>query len=275
MPPASIGTDHTPLVVRTLEEPENAIERAEAAKHRAWERNNASAALYVGFAMAAFALLQLLLFLWQLRLMRETVKDASHSANAASAAAQASSLSARAAIRIELPLINASLLGLFRATGPTDPYDPRGGFINAGYPDQYASAGPFVFKNSGRSSAFLDLLQLGWMVVPDLPPQPLYQEMVPFEHLSSIGPGEEFQAPYHLALELTPEQQKDLRDRRALLWIFGALRYRDFMGDTHEDRFCFHYEERRRGILNPFAFYKDGRPPSAYTEHKVHHADNW
>jgi hypothetical protein len=268
-----IGTTDVPFVVRTLEAPEAALERTEAAEHRAWERSSGRAALYVAGVMAAFALLQLLLFFWQLWLMRETIKDASQSARAASAAAAAADLSARAAIGIELPLITTRLFGLLRTNVATDPYDPPGGTVNDGYPSRHCSAGPFLFKNIGRSPAILERVDLGWSVAADLAEQPQYSELVALEHLSTIATGEEFQAPYHLSMDLTQEQQAEIQEERSFLWVYGALRYRDFMGDRHEERFCFSYEKRVRGHLNPFAFFKDRRLPAAYTAHKVHRSD--
>lgn len=266
---APIGTPQTPFVVSTVETREDELERLEAAKHRTWERESTKLQAYIAATVAIFALLQLLLFFWQLRLMRETVKDAGSSARAASSAASAASLSAKAAVQIELPIITASVFGLLRTSSPTDPYDPQGGSVNDGFPDRYASVGPFLFKNSGRSSALLETLELGWAVGESLPPQPVYQHVIPLEHFSIIGPGEEFQSPYHLAIELDPHQQAEIKEARSLLWVYGSLRYRDFIGDVHKDAFCFNYEKRPRGHLNPFAFFKDRRPPAAYTNHEI------
>lgn len=272
-PQPRIGTADAPIYVQSLEAPEAALERSEAAEHRTWERSNGRAALYVAGVMAAFALLQLFLFFWQLWLMRETIKDASQSARAASAAAAAADLSARAAIGIELPLITTRLFGLLRTNVATDPYDPPGGTVNEGYPGRHCSAGPFLFKNIGRSPAILERIDLGWSVAATLGGQPQYSELIALEHLSTIATGEEFQAAYHLSMDLTEQQQTDIREGHSFLWVYGALHYRDFMSDRHEERFCFNYEKRVRGFLNPFSFFKDRRPPAAYTTHKVHRSN--
>lgn len=268
VPLVQLGTSKAPIVVRTIESAEDAAERSEAAAHRSWERANGSTTIYVAATMAVLALLQLLLFLWQLSLMRETVEDASRAAGAASSAAGAADLSAKAAISIEMPIITASIFGLMATNSAADPYDPPGGSVNVGYPHKHASVGPFLFKNSGRSAAVLEHIKLGWMAADELPPLPNYLTLVPLEHFSIIGPGEEFQSPYHLNVELMAEEREDVRAGRSLIWVYGVLVYRDFMDYRHELGFCFHYEKRPRGNLNPFAFFKDGRP-SAYTNHKV------
>jgi hypothetical protein len=204
------------------------------------------------------------LFAWQLRLMRRTIEDSSASALAATAAAKAAELNARAAIGIELPIITADVFGLLITNKLTDPEDSPAGVVNIGYPERFSSIGPVIFKNIGRTPAILATLELGWMVANELPRTPNYQTTFVLERFSIIGPSEEFESPYHASVELTDEDQASIKSGLAWLWFFGSLHYTDFLGDHREARFCFRYDKRPRGILNPFAFFNDGAPPDEY-----------
>lgn len=213
--------------------------------------------------------LQLILFGWQLQLMRRTVSGAAESSRLAQVAAEAASLNARAAVGIELPILTAEIFGLLAVSRPFDPFDPPGGTVNDGFPGRYSGAGPISFKNNGRTPAFLESIELGWSVTDSLPPVPKYDVVVPLEHFSIIRPEETFQLPYEQLIELTPEQQASVRSGAEKLWVYGSLHYRDFLGDRRESRFCCHYAHRARGNMNPFGFVYDGRPPSAYVAQLV------
>ena len=150
-----------------------------------------------------------------------------------------------------------------------DPEDPPGGAVNVGYPERFSSLGPIIFKNIGRTPAILSTLELGWVVANELPRPPKYRTTFVLERFSIIAANGEFESPYHASVELTDVEQESVQSGSAWLWLFGSLHYTDFLGDHREARFCFRYDKRPRGILNPFAFFNDGAPPDEYVVPKV------
>lgn len=227
----------------------------------------------IGIASVSVAALQLLLFFWQLVLMRRTVNDAAASALAAKEAANAASLNAKAAIGVELPLIRTSVFGLMKLNGPIDPHDPPGGSVNTGFPEAFCCCGPIEFKNSGRSPAILESVELGWQVAAELPPVPVYNVSVSIEHLPAILPGGEVQLPYEPLIQLAGDEQAAVKNGTRWIWLYGSLHYIDFMEVRRQARFCVRYEHRPRGILNPFAFFGDCSPPRAYVRSVVTEED--
>jgi len=102
--PKESGTEQSPLVVRVLPTSKSAGEAEEEKKEReerrAAERDLTTYTLYLWLATSAFALVALVqagLFVWQLVLLRRTVRDAATAANAANASAEAAKLEAYAA----------------------------------------------------------------------------------------------------------------------------------------------------------------------------------
>lgn len=87
-PPDIRGTKGAPLIVETVEGPNDAAERDSAAKHREQEATNSRFTMIFTGAMVIIAVLQAFLFLIQLKLMRKSLVDTTIAAKAAEAAAK-------------------------------------------------------------------------------------------------------------------------------------------------------------------------------------------
>src|SRR5206468_1190438 len=98
-------------------------------------------------------------------------------------AADAADRSARAAIGIELPIIQIVPDGI--GWGDT---------LEDGIQRHYCSVGQFTFKNVGRTKAFPTEFRCGWTLGATLPSEPIYQYLKTFGIGSIIEPmpGDEF-----------------------------------------------------------------------------------
>jgi hypothetical protein len=261
-----IGTDDAPLVVITLEHPQDALERVEASRHRDWEQTNGQITIWLAALMACVALLQLVLFVWQLRLMRKSVEDAGAASQAAISAARAAELNARAAIGIELPVVRAAvpedLLSTDQLIGDNEPY---GGGVNDGPPSKYSAVHSIEFSNDGRTAAFLSRLSVGWATCKTLPATPVYWRSDRLSHAAVIMPGGTFRTGLDYGIELSDDELKATQQDEAWLWFYGALEYNDFLGDKRQARFCWRFANRNPEGGKFYYFSSDGDPPEEYT----------
>ncbi|GAA0888304.1 hypothetical protein [Rhodanobacter soli] len=262
-----IGTDGAPFVVTTLERPQDALERVDAARHRAWEQRNGQFTIWLAALMACVALLQLALFVWQLRLISKSVKDAGAASAAAISAAQAAELNARAAIGIELPVIRAvppdQLLATSELIGEEEPYS---GWVDDGPPSKYSAVSAIEFSNDGRTPAFLTRLSVGWAICKELPASPMYWRSDRLSHAAVIVPGGTFRTGLDYGIELSDDELTATRQDEAWLWFYGALEYSDFLGDKRQARFCWRFANRNPEGRKFYYFASDGDPPEKYTQ---------
>jgi hypothetical protein len=208
-------------------------------------------------ATASVAFLQMLLFVWQLSLMRHSVNDSTKAANAAER-------SARAAVAMELPVIRMippeDLVATDVLIGGEGPY---GGIVNDGPPTRFSAIGRFEVQNHGRTSAFPTIFSIGWAVAGELPETPKYQKTVRLNHASVIKPNDSYHVDQHYGIEITEQEVAATANKTAWLWVYGSLTYWDFLDDVHDFRFCWRLAQRDPdGEM--FMFASDGEPPLKY-----------
>jgi hypothetical protein len=154
--------------VETLRPPSIEKQKAEAVPQEE-DVNGRWTMIFTG-ATACVAFLQMLLFVWKLRLMRHSVNDSTKAANAAER-------SARAAIAMELPVIRMippeDLVATDVLIGGEGSY---GGIVNDGPPTRFSAIGRFEVQNHGRTSAFPAIFSIGWAVTAKLPETPNYKK---------------------------------------------------------------------------------------------------
>jgi len=176
--------------------------------------------------------------------------------------ADAATLSAKAAIGMELPVIRANQfpglinVGVRPAAG--QPYR-GGGVFTQNAPGQFSVVSSIEFTNHGRTPAFPIKMMVGWKVAKSLPEEPDYFHEIMSSPTAIINPEAMFSASARIVVvELSPEQREKLSKQTAFIWLYVSLHYRDFLNLPHEARFCW----RKTG-----GFGTEGDPPAAYTAH--------
>lgn len=182
-------------------------------------------------------------------------------------AANAAALSANAAIRIELPVlrVRGSQIEMIGVDADADPNGPYGGVVIEGLPTQHTAISDIEVKNFGRTSAFPVSVALGYSAVERLPPKPIYQKTVLRPEGSVIEKGETGHMEVHFGIHLTDSEFEQIRSETVPLWFYFSISFRDFMGDTHEARFCFKWA--RPDGVGAYYFSGDRTAPAEYTKY--------
>lgn len=258
------GTEAAPLVVKSVENPDDAADRQKSEAHREQEATNSRwTMIFTGGAMAV-GIFQLGFFAWQLSLMRSSVRDAANAAKAAMMAAKAAELNARGAIGMELPVIRVTPPDLLATDGLIGD-GPYGGNVNDNSPTRFSAVGLFRFRNDGRTPAFPVHLAVGWQVATQLPDVPLYSNVARLNHAAVINPGDEYLVNEHYGIELNDAELASAAEGTSWLWFYGCLRYRDFLNEERNYRFCWRFANREfEGAL--FYFASDGEPPQTFIQ---------
>lgn len=217
--------------------------------------------LFTGVS-AGVAFMQMILFLWQLALMRTSVKDATKAANAAER-------SATAAVALELPVIRAVIPnGLLQVTGIiTD--GPFVGSIHNNAPTSFSAINGFEFRNGGRTPGFPEYLAVRWHIGADLPASPSSldpscRKIEYLDHSGLINPGQVFNVDMVVSIPMTDEQISEIESEWASLWVVGFLKYRDFLDSEHSQHFCWRYVQDRHS--RTFSFESDLGAPESYKQ---------
>jgi len=161
--------------------------------------------------------------------------DMAKSLAIAQKSADAAERQSKAAIAVELPIlriIDLKLAEFDRAGTAIEGNDPvPGGNLHGLYKIL------FCYKNVGRTIATVEKVVVDYKVTQFLPEQPQYQDAklvwLPFD----IEPQASSWFPWPDTLDLSQEERLSINTRTAVLWIYGFVRYTDFMGDAHESRF--------------------------------------
>jgi hypothetical protein len=165
--------------------------------------------------VAFIALVQMFLFMWQLRLMRQSSDIATSAANAAKASAE---VAMNTFVMLERPWIFLEKYRVVRREGaPIQPSLLNNFFIS------------FQFKNNGRSPAFITDLAFNIIETSKLPAVPDYSLCVTkLTCPATLAAGKMFESS-----QVGPSPGKDVQ-----YTIFGKLTYRDMAGVEHHTGFA-------------------------------------
>jgi hypothetical protein len=152
-------------------------------------------------------------------------------------AANAADLSARAAIAIELPVIQAEPVGF--GTGDE---------VKDGKFTEHFSLKYFDFTNQGRTKARPIEVKWGWTVGDKLPPVPVYKLDKSFELDAILKPeGKIGLFITTVSMEIAPGDTNRITSRdpnnETELWLYCCFVYEDFMRARHEIGFCWRRHE--------------------------------
>jgi hypothetical protein len=174
---------------------------------------------YVAVVMVLVATGQIWLFLWQLKLMRGSLKQAEATANAALRSANAMHASERAYVFAHV--IRARI-------EPTVGSTPE-------------SAVTVEFVNYGKTPAII-IRCLGASLFSSSPPQShtsidQIQSQWPDGFVIASGKSMKLDVPIHI----TSQHFEEISRRATVLYCLGTIEYKDFLGERHETGFCWQH----------------------------------
>ena len=164
-------------------------------------------------------------------------------------AANAADLNARAAIALELPIINARTHNF----GFGISQDDSGRF-------EYFSLVSFDFNNLGNTRANPIELRWGWTVGDKLPTVPVYPLSKSFDMdvvLEADQPATIVEMNVgQFEMRLASGDTDKIVNNQTTLWVYCCLVYEDFMRTKHEEGFCW----KRRESVGGRTFTPDATP---------------
>jgi hypothetical protein len=171
--------------------------------------------------------------------------------------ANAAQRSANAVVRMESPIIRVfspPLVSIFSSTSVE------------GISSQSLYVSGLKFVNHGRTPAFPERLDTGWMVINKLPTTPVYTNS---NDLSASDPiiTETFDMTETAQTIEPTADQWDTISKGTRLWYYGCLYYRNFMNDRQEFRFCWClFNAAPMGQSPVYSFLSYGDIPEVYTK---------
>jgi hypothetical protein len=248
------GTKSQPIIVDVVksapDENERKTERDERDKKASsdWWLNFFTALLALfTFLLVAAAIAQIVIFVRQLRLIRDSLGPAEKAANAAASAAEAANLNAQAVIDSEQAYIFVNIqrsnMELFQQAATYEgPHD-----ISAGKVGTIEIV--FSIKNYGKTPAFFK--ELGYQIVIDVdfPTEPHYEFRRPIPVSLVLGAGETSSI-----ISVSPKSvvtvavAKDVYASKSSLWFYGFVSYDDAFGFGQELRYIWQYNGHTGGL---------------------------
>ncbi len=189
--------------------------------------------------------------------LRQSTAISRDAAEAARKSAEAAALQARALVGVELPRLELGRVAL----------------VYADQSVRQALKAPSVelgFINFGRTTAFIVERCIEVRMTPTLPPDPVYNasETLPLVEAVESGASAGASAPRRLG-DLAESQVQQLLSGAATLWVYGFVRFRDFLGMDHKTGFCLRWAPPPRDAGTGGTFIPEG--PPAY----VYQSDHW
>jgi hypothetical protein len=191
----------------------------------------------------------------QSRDMKDSIAVAEKAANAATTAANAADLQAKGMIGAELPIVLVQNFIVKAAEGtPINQTDiPE-------YPVLHYS-----IVNYGRTPAELESYCLETRITKNLPETPEYERIYPLSPGAMLLP-HQGQLNFQYIFDVKGRKRAALLDESEHLWIYGYVRFTDFLGNPHETRFV------TMGLLHSdkpgswFTFVYSSETPPAYAK---------
>jgi hypothetical protein len=194
--------------------------------HKWWLRPDALTAwgtlalFFVGVATA-------IVFIFQSILLKRQIREMVKATAATEKAANAAELSAKAAIGVELPKLFLTRLNFAN--------DTRTLFDMIQAP--YIRIG---MKNYGRTPAFVTSNCIAIYRGKDLPEEPLYWQIANVSAGDSVVESDKDYEVRDIRHRdpVSNETVFAIQQGELSFWVYGFVRYKDFLGESHEAKFC-------------------------------------
>ncbi|MGH9642624.1 MAG: hypothetical protein ACRD3Q_09365 [Terriglobales bacterium] len=251
-PPANQrGTEQSPVVVKVIPPPNNANEAEQERKDREQKTSHDRWLMVFSGVLAAVAVLQLLVYGYQAKKLKETVDATTRSADAAKK-------SADAIVNIERPWL------LLAEAGRTSADDNKDGVRRV-----YMAAA-WKFKNWGATPAFINDISGGLYVldnIANLPKEPNYGPLYAGVDEPVLAPGQV--SDYYKFRTREPggsDEFYQLQNGEKVMVFYGKIDYVDRIGgDKHVSAFAYRFTFPGRERPGGFHFVVGGEAYNRYT----------
>ncbi|HUC66526.1 MAG TPA: hypothetical protein VMA53_13900 [Stellaceae bacterium] len=193
----------------------------------------------------------------QSRDLKEMIAVARDAADAAKRSADAVALQCRATVGAELPRFEL-------------------GHVHLAYSDQsvrQALKAPSIdlrFTNYGRTAALVLERCVEVRLGQTLPPDPTYDCVEALAVVEAVDSGKSVGLEAHRRLgDLTESQVHGLQSGLNKMWVYGFVRFRDFLGIEHKTGFCLRWTPPRGEASTGGSFVQE--EPGAY----IYQIDDW
>jgi hypothetical protein len=197
----------------------------------------------------------------------EQSQDTKASIAIAERAARAAELSAQASIGLQLPRLAARSMHLYEPGQPYGSYRPFGTLIVSGNPREWSQVSVKI-SNIGNTNAVVTGECIDYFVGPRLPRTPAYKVTLPspVDHIIQAEGSMDLQLLNYF-IHLTEQQRSALRtiELSHHIWVYGFIRYSDFLGHAHEYRFC-RKLIWKGGLDGRVSFVSESDTPEEYTK---------
>lgn len=205
-------------------------------------------------------------------------KTANATAHSTGALASAAALQARAAVAAEfseLLIVHIDLVQYPDALpGMPDIIIPPGGITMS------ESRVVLTIKNVGRTRSRIHELCVEWLIIdraaldknPDPPKEPIYTNKIGISHIfdsNQILPLK-WSGETNSIIRLNPTQITAINNNDAWLWVYGFIKYSDFLRDMYDMGFAAHWEATAGATIGttvipvPRGFVLEGPPAYNY-----------
>jgi hypothetical protein len=189
--------------------------------------------------------------------LRQSIDVARDAADAARKAADAAAMQAKVLVGVERPRLELSAVQL-------------------AWSDQsvrQALKTPAIdigFTNHGRTAAFVTGKCIEVRMTPTLPADPTYGAVETLQLAEVVDAGKTVAASaQHRLGDLSEDQIRLVLGGRNILWVYGFIAFRDFLGLEHKLGYCLRWAPPEREASIGGAFIADG--PAGYT----YQTDQW
>jgi hypothetical protein len=198
----------------------------------------------------------------------EQSRDTKASIAIAKRAADSAELSAQAAIGLQLPRLVVHGMSMYAAGQPYGNWEPFTQQVGGGPPPDTFQI-EMQIDNVGKTHAYLTEHCMMQYIGPRLPKIPEYKEVVSAP-VGEIIRAEDGYVVIHVRnqfFHINAGQRHAMENIELShhLWIYGLVRFADFMGKVHEQRFC-----KRWTRFGPFdppgGFVSEGDTPEEYAK---------
>lgn len=174
--------------------------------------------------------------------------------------ADAALLTAKAAIGLELLILQANVQHLLELNKSYEINDVFDGKQLSDIPGKYTGIKEIVLKNHGRTLAFPISLESGAICAAELTEEPNFGWEMEARPNAILRMDKDFIVPVRFVYNFTEEEISKMKAGEFFFWYFLRIHYRDFLGNAHEQGFCWKFERGRDG--ETYAFRRDG--PESY-----------
>ena len=221
-----LGTKSAPLIVETVESKSDADEKAAAVKHREQDASNSRNTVFITSGLLAIAVVQAILFVYQMVLLVQGTKLAKLAANAATDAARAAKESS--------DLARQEFISTHRPELRVRHVWPSGELWDGGKISVTAQV-----VNVGVTPAkLIDFSVRTTIELPDRPLRspPSYGGSVPIDRI--MDSGDHADLPSIESHSINDAENTAIRYGKQRLYCFGYVRYSDGEGRVRTTAFC-------------------------------------